>query len=48
MSGAFQWCEPSYQSPEKRKFAKEHGNMKLNICKMQGGFRWDLILKGTQ
>lgn len=37
------YADGAYQSPDNRKFAKEHDDMRLNICKMQGGFRWDLI-----
>lgn len=37
------YADGAYQSPDNRKYAKEHDNMRLNICKMQGGFRWDLI-----
>lgn len=37
------YADGAYQSPENRKFAEGHGNMRLNTGKMQGGPRWELI-----
>ena len=37
------YSDGAYQSPENRKFAEEHGGMRLKTGKMQGGARWELI-----
>ena len=37
------YADGAYQSPENRKFAEGHGDMRLKTGKMQGGARWELI-----
>lgn len=37
------YSDGAYQSPENREWAKSHDEMRLNICKMQGGNKWELI-----
>ncbi len=37
------YSDGAYQSPENRKFAEEHGGMRLKTGKMQGGARWELV-----
>ena len=37
------YADGAYQSPENRKFAEDHGGMRLKTGKMQGGARWELV-----
>ena len=42
-TGIDMYADGAYQSPDNRKFAKNHNAMQLKTGKMQGGCRWELI-----